>query len=364
MKKIIRARQFMYVQDLQHLKVKEKDLQKILNQSGAIEWAYIKHDQEIKQIKEIDKKNSKTIRPHLHVVLKYKNPHLITTIAKLFKDKPQYVDIWKGKIANAYSYLLHETDEAKKSDKFHYKDSNVIASFDFSKRMKKIRKGISTNKKIDINALIDNYANNLISFQELEKEIGITELAKRKRLIDQIDTIKEQHEHDVWMKKFKGKKMKALWLYGPSGVGKTVYAEQLFKDKKYVILGSSRDYFQPYHGEHFIILNDLRPNDFHYSDLLRILDPYQHDKAAPSRYHDKILSAQEIIITTPYSPEEFYKSTNIVDLRIDTYDQLARRIQAIKITPAFIKKHMKDSHINPLDFAPFFVQKKIQKKKR
>ena len=49
MKKEIRARQFMYVQDLDHLKVKEKDLKSILDNSGALEWAYIKHNKDSKQ---------------------------------------------------------------------------------------------------------------------------------------------------------------------------------------------------------------------------------------------------------------------------------------------------------------------------
>ena len=104
MKKEPRARQFMYVQDLDHLKIKEGDLSKILKKSGALEWAYIDHDKDPKKDQE-----GKIIRPHIHAVLKYENPQKLSTIANLFNDQAQYVDVWKGRIANAYSYLLHET---------------------------------------------------------------------------------------------------------------------------------------------------------------------------------------------------------------------------------------------------------------
>ena len=46
----------------------------------------------------------------------------------------------------------------------------------------------------------------------------------------------------------------------------------------------------------------------------------------PARYHDRPLTLEKIIITTPYSPEEFYLATKNLDAKIDTYDQLKRRI--------------------------------------
>lgn len=330
-----RARQFMYVQDLDHLKVDEKDLSTILKQSGALEWAYIKHDKDPKK-----DKSGNIIRPHLHVVLKYENPQKISSVANMFKDQAQYVDIWRGRIANAYSYLLHETEEAQAQGKHVYKASDVVASFDFEARMKSIRAKVTKSPKF-ISSLIDQYAESKITYNELESQIGISQLARRKKLIDQITELRAEKEHEKWLQNFKGKKMKAIWLFGPAGAGKSLLAEQILKDKQYSVLGSSRDYFQSYHGEHFVILNDLRPNDFSYSDLLRLLDPYQHDKAAPARYHDKKLNLEEIIITTPYSPQDFYDHTFIDDRQVDTVEQLLRRIQPIHVKKSFIKKHLK-----------------------
>ena len=330
-----RARQFMYVQDLDHLKVDEKDLSTILKQSGALEWAYIKHDQDPQK-----DQDGKTIRPHIHVVLKYENPQKISSVASMFKDQPQYVGVWKGRIANAYSYLLHETEEAQAEGKYVYKTDDVVASFDFSDRMESIRAKVTKSPKF-ISSLIDQYAESKITYDELEQQIGISQLARRKKLVDQVTELRAEKEHEKWLKSFKDSRCIVLWLWGGAGIGKTAYAKQILRNKKYVILGSSRDYFQDYHGEHYIILDDLRPRDFNYSDLLRILDPYQHDKAAPARYHDKKLNAEEIIITTPYPPKDFYKYTFVDDRRVDTVEQLLRRIQPLHITKHFIKKRLK-----------------------
>lgn len=132
--------------------------------------------------------------------------------------------------------------------------------------------------------------------------------------------------------------MICLWLWGDAGVGKTTYAKKLLSQENYIVLGSSNDYFQSYTDESFAIINDLRPEDWKYADLLRLLDPYEHNKMAPSRYHDKELNLEMIIITTPYSPQSFYHNSRIFNPKIDSFEQLKRRIFPIHITPEFIRK--------------------------
>jgi hypothetical protein len=330
-KDAIRARQFMFVQDVNHLQVKSQELPKILDSSGALEWAYINHDKD-------QDETAKPIRKHYHVVLKYEHPQTIKSVAKLFHDKQQYVQVWHGRINNAYSYLIHETNDAEETDgKFHYPDTEVKASFDFGKRMKIIRAKIKLSPKYE-KEQIRRYAEQLINRDQLEDELGVYGIAKNQQLIDKVDTELTNRAHIQWLKKFKGHKMTTLWLYGKAGVGKTRLAEYIFKDKDYVTLGSSRDHFQEYHGQRFVILNDLRPNDFEYSDLLRLLDPYQHDKAAPSRYHDKRLNLEKLIITTPYDQLNFYKNIDsIKDIQVDSINQLLRRIKSIEVTDQLIK---------------------------
>ena len=98
------------------------------------------------------------------------------------------------------------------------------------------------------------------------------------------------------------------------------------------ILGSQRDHFQEYRGEEFIVINDLRPQDYEYGQLLTLLDPWEIDKMAPARYHDKYLNARAIYITTPYSPRAFYNEVGIANSLIDSFEQLNRRIVTLYLS--------------------------------
>ena len=120
------------------------------------------------------------------------------------------------------------------------------------------------------------------------------------------------------------------------------FYSEVKKGKKTAKLGSSRDYFQDYKGENYVILNDLRPNEFSYADLLRLTDPYQHDKAAPRRYHDLKLNLKTLIITSPYSPEDFYEYCKVDNYQIDTFEQLKRRLHVIHVTDELMKQVMPD----------------------
>ena len=326
-----RYRQLMYTQDLNHLPFKLSKLKNILQKEPLDEWAYILHNKDVNEKQE-------HVRDHLHLILKYSNPQSIDHVAKIFNDQTQYIEIWNGRINNAYSYLIHATNNAK--NKYQYSPKEVIASFDFEKKLKEIQTHISS-KKVNIEKVLNDYAIGILSYSELVKKIGILNVAKNQRLINTIEEIKNEEQQKSWLEEFKNKKMVTLWLWGGAGVGKTTYAKHLLKNKKYVVLGSSNDYFQDYHGEHYIIINDLRPEDLKYADLLRILDPYEHNKSAPSRYHDKKLRAEMIIITTPYSPYQFYKNTHIFNRKIDTFKQLQRRLFSIHITSNFIKQEEK-----------------------
>lgn len=87
--------------------------------------------------------------------------------------------------------------------------------------------------------------------------------------------------------------------------------------------------FQSYNGEHAVIIDDLRNHTIRYEDLLRITDPHniEHGTNAPSRYYDKALAVEFIVITSPYDPFEFYLGEVPKSQRnIDKFEQLNRRI--------------------------------------
>lgn len=355
-----RYRQFMFVQDLTHLKVKPTELKEICEKSGAEKWAFILHNKDSKDdsdgildengtVGTLSKEGEEQaqspstnthkplVRQHFHVVLKFENAHTISSVAKLFKDEEQYVEVWKGKIENAWSYLLHRTNGAK--SKFQYSPQDVVSNFDFAKEMKKIEEKVKQSKS-NINEQIQSYTDGEITKEQLIERIGVWEFAKRKKTLDAVEQVLEVRRQSAWLKEFEGKKCLVVWIWGASGTGKTTKAKQLFEvgNYPYTILGSSNDPFQPYSciedkGKN-IILDDLRPNALSYADLIKVLDPYQHRKMGPARYRDRPLTLEKIVITTPYSPKEFYAETKGINPRIDTYKQLERRIAKVIKLPA------------------------------
>ena len=125
-------------------------------------------------------------------------------------------------------------------------------------------------------------------------------------------------------------------------------------EKPAFISGSTRDIFQGYNAERCIIIDEMRPDVISYPDLLRITDPYGIGANLPSRYHDKALACDMIIITTPYSPFEFYCKSFALDrcpptirdetIKTDSFEQLRRRISLVL--------YMDDYYIHPVEYFP------------
>lgn len=319
----------MYVQQTKYLKVKLEEFSEVLNGIRAdVKWAFIKHDKD------------EGVEEHYHVILHYEHSSRISTVANIFDDDPERVQIWDNRWNNACGYLIHATKNSVKDGKYPYDVSEVTANFDFAKKITEIQSRVSGAKQIE--NVIKEYGNGDIDRDELELKLGDAELAKNHIWISRIDDIRAQRKHEEFLKDFEGHAQETIWLWGAAGVGKSRYADFLTQGKETAKLGSSRDYFQDYHGESFVILNDLRPNEFSYADLLRITDPYQHDKSAPRRYHDLKLNLKMLIITSPYSPDDFYEYCKVNNYQIDTFDQLKRRIHAIHITSEFMKEVMPD----------------------
>lgn len=190
-------------------------------------------------------------------------------------------------------------------------------------------------------------------------------MARRKVLVDHIQDILAFKKHQKFLEVFKGQKCVVFWLYGEAGVGKTRLTREVLEQchpNDFCILGSQRDHFQEYGGESFIVINDLRPLDYDYGQLLTLLDPYEIDKMAPSRYHDKYLNAKMIFITTPYSPFDFYSNCTIADTLVDTFEQLKRRVVSVKVTEDNVDK-VKGELIFEIKLQDKIVSAQIQKNK-
>lgn len=134
--------------------------------------------------------------------------------------------------------------------------------------------------------------------------------------------------------------MRIYWFSGPAGTGKTSFArfmatqsglmsyidsKRTFADVPYVS-GSGKDFLGDYAGQHFVILDDFRPENTACSTLLKLLDPHTRS-SVDSRYHNKWMWADYVVITAPQSPEEWwsYHRANGDDFA-GAWEQLTRRL--------------------------------------
>lgn len=343
--KSVRAKNMMYTQQLEHLPTKTIDnLIAQVETTDPKKYALIVHDKDKNE-------QGEPVEPHVHLMISYEHAHSLNSIAKTLKDKPQYVEKWNGKSENGYSYLIHATKES--ITKYQYSVSDVIANFNYQQEVKRITEEVEKSRQLkNSSLLLDALYNGEITKEQLEKELVGSQYGKLKRQIEDVWSKHLQFKAKEWREEMKksGKPIEVIWISGKAGTGKTslakAYAEKL--DRPYFITGSSRDIFQNYSGEHTMIIDEFRANMIQYSDLLRILDPFGTQVMAPSRYSDKPLTCDLIIITSPYNPIEFYykvfKEDPEDETSIDSKEQLLRRIKlTIEIDDLHIKAVEYDS---------------------
>ena len=324
-----RAKNMMYVQQIEHLPAKTLDnlVDTIVKKLKPKKFAAILHDMDIDV-----RGNLKA--PHIHVMLSFANARSVNSIAKLLCDDPQYIEVWQGNANNGYSYLIHATADA--ADDYQYDPAKVIASFDYIAEIQSIQQQVSASKyRSNVNTLLDLLLEGLITINEAEQRLSGSQYAQNHRKFEVVEAKRLQNEYTKWRKEMiaQGKPIEVVWLYGETETGKTrlsfVLAEQ--KGQPYCLSGSSRDIFQTYDGEHTFILDELRPNTIPYHDLLRITDPFGKNVMAPSRFRDKAVACDLIIITSPYDPYSFYQEQFKGNKNIDAFGQLLRRIASIKL---------------------------------
>lgn len=114
-------------------------------------------------------------------------------------------------------------------------------------------------------------------------------------------------------------KPKVVWIYGPTGVGKTRYVVKHFGDNLWISSGSLQ-WFDGYFGQETALLDDFRGSDCSLHFLLRVLDRY------PLRVPVKGGFVQwapcRIFITSAFGPAQTY--SGVEDIR-----QLLRRIDLL-----------------------------------
>lgn len=329
MGKTIRCRHMMYEQQLSHLPYKDADdlYRAVESKLKPDKFAMITHGMD-------------TGDKHIHLMMSYKNARSIKNVAGIIGDKEQYIEAWDNKSGNGYAYLVHRTKNARA--KYQYDPSEVRANFDYVKELAEITKNVekASAKKNGGKNTMEEYLNKIyngeITKDEVEGQITGSEYAKYKKQMEDVDAKRLQKAAIAFRRNMvqEGIPARIYWLCGNTGTGKSSLAKELARqeNRPYFISGSTKDMFQDYKGEHTIILDEFRPGTLPYADLLKITDPFAEKVFAPSRYHDKYLAADLIIITTPFLPNVYYEELcrvdNSLNKAVDDFGQLQRRITA------------------------------------
>ena len=339
MSKSIRCKNMMYVQQEKHLPAKIADKDKLVavieNELRPQRYAIILHNKDIN-------KDGTPEAPGYHVMLCFSNARSISATAKHLGDRPQYITKWNGDANNGFSYLIHRTSDARKKGKHQYDPSEVTANFDFAGLINQIEDKVTLKQyqaqagvKFSVDELLNALYSGIMTKEEAEKHMTGAQYGRYRRQVEEVWAKRLRNLAAEWREEMneQGKQVTVIWLYGEAGTGKTRLAREIAtkRNQPYYISGSSRDVFQAYSGEHTIILDELRPKVMEYQDILRIMDPFglTDGVMAPSRYVDKPLAVDLIIITTPYSPWLFYRVLFPERSgQTDRFDQLERRITA------------------------------------
>ena len=263
---------------------------------------------------------------HYHITLEFDNPRTIQSVAKMLDIPPNFVQKWDKRTYNMYAYMLHDTTDAK-NQKADYSD--------YINRPDKFQTNIENYAELSSPAPLAGR-----QLEQMIDDILLGELT-RKQLLHP-DLIKTYHKHQLKLDraiklrteslKYNPPACSTMLISGQSGTGKTTKAYKLAVNlypHSYTTASTPNDLLQDYTGEKCIIIDDFRPQDFPFIELLALLDPYHRQKTHRSRYYNRPLATELIIITSIYT----------IDQIIDHYawnhpkedmKQLRRRIQSLQ----------------------------------
>ena len=154
-----RSRGVMYVQQLDKMKFSSLDALKrrVQSLSKLKRFAMIVHDKDTNGDNELAK-------PHVHVMLEFESPRMLSAIAKELDDAPEHFESMtkhnKNGINNGFAYLVHRTKNA--SNKYQYDPDKVIANFNYQSFLDKLKTEVNEGRyegKMGISNLLGDFIN-------------------------------------------------------------------------------------------------------------------------------------------------------------------------------------------------------------
>lgn len=270
-----------------------------------------------------------TANLHYHVAIHLKQTVRLSSIAKNYEQAENVVNLWRRNEGNMWAYLTHQTNKAKaeKVDYTPYLHNPNKTRFDTEQTKEKCIYDILKSKLSD-QTKVDKLCEKILTGDLIEKQLLAPGLIKtywqHKTKIDKAIQLRTKSL------RYNAPNCRTTLITGNSGTGKTRYATTLAKKnypENWLIASAGNDPLQDYTGEKCIIFDDWRPQDYNLQDLLALLDPYYRNRTHKSRYSNKPLATELIIITTNLNIDaiiSYYTAYNSEDPK-----QIRRRINTI-----------------------------------
>lgn len=310
----------------------EKIEKEIKERTSVKEYIIALHDQDVSE-------DGKPKKPHFHVYLNFGNTNwTFAAVAKWFGLEPQFVEKIKADPKDEHPtigkyYVLRYFTHAAYPEKHFYPVSSFVTNIEnveefFAREQENALKRAKKGANVDLAELLEKCSTGQIMPYDYPDKISSTDYAKYEPQLKRAWNMYRARR----VAGAKGhRNCQILWLYGATGRGKTelakLFAEQL--GKPFYLTASGGDPMGNYADQPFIILDEVRAGEgFTYKELLQFLDPFTMT-ATKSRYYNKVAMADWIVVTSPYSPAEYYKLAVPVSTDIDSAGQLYRRVSQV-----------------------------------
>lgn len=282
------------------------------------EYAYIIHNKDL-YTEADESRNSEhkagTFKPeHIHLIMRFERnqPQQFSSISKWFNIPNNFVSTIHGKFEDAVLYLAH----INAPDKAQYNIEDITANFNVETIINNIE------NKSKFQEIIKRILNGEI--REYNKTLEIDNMLlvepSTSRMIENAFKVRAEYLQATQTTR----NTTCIYICGNAGTGKTTLAKKIAESKKldYFVSSGSNDIMDGYCQQPCLILDDIRPSCLGLSDLLKLLDPFTAS-SIKSRYKNKYLNCELIIITTVLPLEEFYR--NVFENENEPINQLKRR---------------------------------------
>lgn len=310
-----KTRNFMAVITADHVTGID-ELQQRCEQLTNAKYVIIRHDKDIAS-------------DHYHIGIAYDSPRTLSTVAAALQMPSNFIQKWDSRVWNLWGYLTHTTTDAT-AEKYAYNDyvnnpDKCRANFDYAAELRSATTKLERAHKTKLDGIVAQILDGTLTKRDLlSTPDGQFFYWKNLRQIDNAIRIRTQSLQ------LNPPACSTVLITGPSSSGKTTLADKLARfscGASVAWASSANDPLQDYQGERCIIFDDFRPQDYDWVSLLALLDPFYRQRTHTSRYFNKPLATELIILTTVLSIDDivrYYDMCNSEDKR-----QLRRRIQTI-----------------------------------